>query len=86
MADCVEAVALIHEELREIAKSAASFVEKHGFNDRSEYGIRSAITQTILNTGRVPPSLMAELIRHTLEELAGRDNLSAEGKGHFHEG
>jgi hypothetical protein len=78
-AECAKNAIELHAEIEELATAAVAFYEKflrplRAFDDcpsadPTDHELKSAINQTLLNLGRVPDALMAELLTHTREQL-----------------
>lgn len=72
-ADCAKHAIELHMEIEELATSAAAFFEKFILpmlsGPPTDHDLKSAIHQTLMNLGRVPESLMAELLKHTREKI-----------------
>lgn len=79
-ADCARSAIELHLEIEEIATGAAAFYEKFirplkDFTEDppaaepTEAELKAAINQTVINMRRLPDALMAELLKHTREQL-----------------
>lgn len=77
--ECAKNAIELHAEIEEIAVAAAAFYEKFGrplkgFDDNAtaeptDFELKSAINQTVLNRRALPDALMAELLKHTRQQL-----------------